>query len=183
MATTTITARRLLVLVAVLFLTTLPEGTAESPPFPAAAPSPSLGCTTYLVNTSDCLTYVEAGSNLTKPDKGCCPELAGLVESHPICLCLLLGHTDSIGIPIDLNKALKLPSVCDITTPPITLCSVAGYPIGAPKSSKGHISSDVMPPAAAHTASENDDNGTSRIAFSHVSFAFALGIAILTALF
>ena len=92
--------------------------------FIAAAPAPeSNGCLMALANMSECLTYVEDGSKLSKPDKGCCPELAGLVDSNPICLCEMLGKPDSIGIKIDLNKALKLPSVCGVTTPPVSTCS------------------------------------------------------------
>ncbi|KAG4917898.1 hypothetical protein JHK84_055223 [Glycine max] len=101
----------------------------------AAAPAPeSNGCLMALANMSDCLTYVEDGSKLSKPDKGCCPELAGLVDSNPICLCEMLGKPDSIGIKIDLNKALKLPSVCGVTTPPVSTCSAVGVPVSLPPS-------------------------------------------------
>lgn len=93
----------------------------------AGGPGPSAGldCMTYLLNMSDCLTYVEEGSNLTAPDKACCPELAGLVESQPICLCQLLGTNTSASLPVQINmqKALKLPSVCGVQTPPVSLCS------------------------------------------------------------
>ncbi|MED6163760.1 hypothetical protein PIB30_083144, partial [Stylosanthes scabra] len=102
---------------------------APLPPAPevaAAAPSPTTtdnACFTALLNMSDCLSYVQDGSNETKPDKACCPELAGLIDSNPICLCELLGKPDAVGIKIDLNKALKLPSVCRLTTPPVSTCS------------------------------------------------------------
>lgn len=89
----------------------------------APAPVPSDDCFSYLTNVSDCLTYVEAQSNLTKPDKGCCPEFAGLVDSHPICLCELLNNANSFGIQINVSKALMLPSVCGVTTPPLSACS------------------------------------------------------------
>jgi hypothetical protein len=99
-----------------------PSATGEAP---APAPSSLAGCTDILLNLSGCLTYVQEGSNLTKPDKDCCPALAGLVESHPICLCLLLepNVTQSYGFSIDSKKALKLPSVCGVQTPPVTACS------------------------------------------------------------
>ncbi|MBA0757719.1 hypothetical protein Gotri_020787, partial [Gossypium trilobum] len=42
-----------------------------------SAEAPTADCFTNLLNLSDCLTFVEAGSNLTKPVKACCPELAG----------------------------------------------------------------------------------------------------------
>lgn len=117
------------VAVAALFLALLaccPGVTAQSPaPETAGAPSPAAGggCFNALMNMSDCLTFVSDGSNQTKPDKGCCPELAGLYDSNPICLCELLGNPDSIGIKIDLNQALKLPSACGLDTPPVSTCS------------------------------------------------------------
>lgn len=87
------------------------------------APPPGPDCFTILLNLSDCLTYVQPGSNLTKPDKPCCPELSSLVDSSPFCLCKLLGDPESTGFNIDINRALKLPSVCAVSTPPVSLCS------------------------------------------------------------
>ncbi|XVE59750.1 hypothetical protein DITRI_Ditri05aG0072400 [Diplodiscus trichospermus] len=74
------------------------EQSAEAPPAP--------GCFSTLLNLSDRLTYVEAGSNLTKPDNACCRELAGLVESSPQCLCNLLdkNKTASHGLDIDMKR-------------------------------------------------------------------------------
>ncbi|KAB2606355.1 non-specific lipid transfer protein GPI-anchored 2-like [Pyrus ussuriensis x Pyrus communis] len=96
---------------------------------PASAPAPATtDCYTTLLGLSDCLTYVEEGSNLTKPDKPCCPELAGLVKDNPICLCYLLSNTsNSLGIQIDMNRALKLPTVCKVDTPPASTCADAFY--------------------------------------------------------
>ncbi|PIA48711.1 hypothetical protein AQUCO_01400939v1 [Aquilegia coerulea] len=106
--------------------------------FPAFAPAPSDDCFNSLLNMSDCLTFVEAESNLTTPDKGCCPSLAGLVESNPICLCQLLGsNANSFGVQIDVSKALQLPKACRVTTPPISLCSAVGVPVGVPTTSEG----------------------------------------------
>ena len=117
-STTTITITLLLALACCA--TSAPSPAPET----AAAPAPEVNtCFMALTNMSDCLTFVEDGSNLTKPDKGCCPELAGLMDSNPICLCELLGKPDTIGIKIDLNKAFKLPSICGVSTPPVSTCS------------------------------------------------------------
>ncbi|KAL9276892.1 hypothetical protein ACSQ67_025561 [Phaseolus vulgaris] len=129
---------------------------APSPaPETAAAPAPAMnGCLMALANMSDCLTFVEDGSNLTKPDKGCCPELAGLIDSNPICLCELLGKPDTIGIKIDLNKAIKLPSICGVSTPPVSTCSAVGVPVSLPPSiSDGSLSPSTAPGASG---SSND---------------------------
>ncbi|KAH6765987.1 hypothetical protein C2S52_016970 [Perilla frutescens var. hirtella] len=110
----------------------LPPATSAAPePYYGVAPSPELDCFPYLLNVSDCLTFVEGGSNLTKPEPGCCPELGKLVDTQPICLCQLLGNPAQVGITVDVKKALKLPSLCNVTTPPVSLCAAIGIPISA----------------------------------------------------
>ncbi|KAE8724876.1 Non-specific lipid transfer protein GPI-anchored 2 [Hibiscus syriacus] len=143
-----------------------PAGAVAFGPSPAAeAPTPD--CMTNLLNLSDCLSYVVAGSNLTKPDKPCCPELAGLVESSPQCLCYLLdkNKTASYGFNIDMDRALKLPKVCHVSTPPVSLCSVVnGGPTGAPTPSpKGSISPGFAQELAPGPSSGNT-KGASNIA-------------------
>ncbi|CAL1404583.1 unnamed protein product [Linum trigynum] len=103
------------------------------------APAPAVDCMTQLFNLSDCLSYVTTGSNLTKPDKPCCPELAGLVDSNPICLCTLLTlNASDYGFDIDRTRAFGLPSVCSVSTPPVSLCpGLGGSPMGAPSPSQG----------------------------------------------
>lgn len=143
MASTTTTFLLLLLLLISLFSTiltpfaeaqTMPPmaTTAESPSMsmsPAAGPATSGGmdCMTVLLNMSSCLTYVEQSSNLTKPDKECCPALAGLLDSNPICLCQLLGDPDKIGVQIDVNRALKLPNICKLDAPPVSTCAGITY--------------------------------------------------------
>ncbi|TKY46567.1 Non-specific lipid transfer protein GPI-anchored 2 [Spatholobus suberectus] len=159
--TTTIAATRV-VAIATLVLALACCATSAPTPAPeaAAAPAPgSSGCLMALTNMSDCLTYVEDGSKLTKPGKGCCPELAGLIDSNPICLCEMLAKPDSIGIKIDLNKALKLPSVCGVTTPPVSTCAAVGFPVSLPPSiSEGSISPSMAPGA---TSPSNSDAASS----------------------
>ncbi|KAL7174589.1 hypothetical protein ACSBR2_033770 [Camellia fascicularis] len=179
MTTTTIAKTTIIVATAALLLAMVAAQAPAAAPEPAAgapggettgagAPGPGGAmddCMSKLLNMSDCLTYVEAGSNLTKPDKGCCPELAGLVESDPICLCQLLGNTSAtIGIQIELNKALNLPTVCAVQTPPISLCSGAMSPSPAASGNSGNAAS-------------------SSIAASQQSILVGLAIAFLTTLF
>ncbi|KAL8531056.1 hypothetical protein ACS0TY_007898 [Phlomoides rotata] len=98
-----------------------PMSPSES--FPGAPSPGGVDCFSALIKLSDCLTYVEGGSNLTKPDPGCCPELSNMVNTEPVCLCQLLGNPGQAGIPIDVNRALRLPSVCNVQTPPVSLCA------------------------------------------------------------
>uniref|UniRef100_A0ACD5TA03 Uncharacterized protein n=1 Tax=Avena sativa TaxID=4498 RepID=A0ACD5TA03_AVESA len=98
----------------------------------AAAPAPAAGmdaaCLNALLNMSDCLPYVQAGSTTARPDAACCPELAGMVDSNPVCLCeLLSGAADSYGITVDYPRALALPGVCRVATPPVSTCEALGY--------------------------------------------------------
>ncbi|KAE8727653.1 Non-specific lipid transfer protein GPI-anchored 2 [Hibiscus syriacus] len=161
-----------------------PAGAVAFGPSPAEAPTPD--CMTNLLNLSDCLSYVTAGSNLTKPDKPCCPELAGLVESSPQCLCYLLdkNKTASYGFNIDMDRALKLPNVCHVSTPPVSLCSVInGDPTGAPTPSpKGSI-----PPGLAKElgpgSSSGNTKGASNIAIPGLASLLALPFASLPILF
>ncbi|KAF5751660.1 putative lipid binding protein [Tripterygium wilfordii] len=175
----------------ILLMTTL-YGVSVSAQEPAEAPfamgpsavAPSPDCTSALFNLSDCLTYVESGSNLTAPDKPCCPELAGLVDSNPICLCTLLGKNEIYGVKIDLNKALKLPSICKVETPPPSLCSLVGVPVGGPTASEAP-GSVASPPGgfAATPSTGRDGNGASSIAIPAQAFFIGLAIVLLPALF
>ncbi|KAK9081744.1 hypothetical protein Syun_031190 [Stephania yunnanensis] len=107
---------------------------------PVTAPAPAIpsdDCLDSLANNlGNCLTFVEKGSNLTKPETGCCSGLAKLVATNPTCLCRVLHNsTDSIGLEVDVKKAINLPKVCRVTTPSFTLCADIGYPVsGLPPS-------------------------------------------------
>ncbi|KAJ3703105.1 hypothetical protein LUZ61_006810 [Rhynchospora tenuis] len=117
-----------LITVSLTLLLTYVANAQTMPPSPES--SVTSECVTALFNLTDCLTYVETGSNATKPDKPCCPELAGLIESNPICLCeLLAGAAESYGISVDNERALALPKVCHVSTPPVSTCAVLGIPV------------------------------------------------------
>ncbi|XP_077248904.1 non-specific lipid transfer protein GPI-anchored 11-like [Tasmannia lanceolata] len=116
----------------------------------AQAPAPAPDCFSVLLNLSDCLTYVTPGSNETRPDKGCCPSLAGLVANSPFCLCQLLGNSSGLGFSVNLTRALGLPNVCRVSTPPLSLCSLLGVPISSPTLSPGPASG-ISPSASGMT--------------------------------
>ncbi|KAJ4834865.1 hypothetical protein Tsubulata_012971 [Turnera subulata] len=157
-----------------------PEGLPSFGPSAAASPGPSAAndCFTPLLNMSDCLTYVEEGSNLTSPDKNCCPELAGLLDGNPICLCQLLGGnvTQQYGLSIDFSKALKLPSVCKLSTPPVSLCSAVGYPVAAPASTESSIPPEGF--AASPTTGTSQDKGGASSLPRPANYAFFVGSAL-----
>ncbi|XP_071723292.1 non-specific lipid transfer protein GPI-anchored 12-like [Rutidosis leptorrhynchoides] len=147
---------------------------------PDAAEPPTDPCMTSLFNMSDCLSYVSNGSMDTKPDKNCCPELAGLVESNPVCLCKLLGNSAStLGFSIDVKRALKLPSACGVSTPPVSLCSAVGIdvpvPEGAPMANDGASSPDGLAAASPTTIGGPKSDG----GYKSTGFSLALVAALL----
>ncbi|XP_055834172.1 non-specific lipid transfer protein GPI-anchored 2-like [Solanum dulcamara] len=174
--------------------------TIESPsmsPATAAGPTTSGGmdCMTVLLNMSSCLTYVEQSSNLTKPDKECCPALAGLLDSNPICLCQLLGDPDKIGVQIDVNRALKLPNICKLDAPPVSSCAEIGIPVAAPTTSaevpagspgttNGEVS--ALSPggfASSPTTSSDKNNAASIMTFFKMQLVLSLGIIFFTTIY
>ncbi|KAI6685391.1 hypothetical protein NL676_031304 [Syzygium grande] len=165
------------VLAAVLLATVC----GSSAQMPAAAPGPAVDeCINNLANLTDCLSYVEEGSKLTAPKKPCCGELASLVDNYPICLCELLSKADSFGIKIDINRALKLPSVCNVATPPVSMCAAAGYPVGAPMASEGAPGS---PPPSTAASSPTPGNTGDRASRSALLLVTGVGAAILPVFF
>ncbi|KAL4034884.1 hypothetical protein IC575_003554 [Cucumis melo] len=145
---------------------------------PAPGPAGEVDCFTTLLNMSDCLSYVTAGSNDTKPNKQCCSELAGLVESSPKCLCELLSDPDKVGLTIDVDRAMKLPSQCRISTPPISLCSLLGFPVGSSPAPSPDLG--VQPPdAGGSSTTDTPGNGGNRASsINHLRLAFPLGLAL-----
>ncbi|PUZ54268.1 hypothetical protein GQ55_5G117300 [Panicum hallii var. hallii] len=165
---------------------------------PAAAPGPAPGisdeCLNAVLNMSDCLSYVTNGSTVRHPDKACCPELAGLLESHPICLCqLLAGGADSYGVSVDYKRALALPGICRLTAPPVSACAAFGVPIPAglvpaaapsPKSSSG-LSPSIGPEVPANTpagsAAKSTNHAPGRVTAGGLVALAALPLAVAAA--
>ncbi|XP_030445939.2 non-specific lipid transfer protein GPI-anchored 2-like [Syzygium oleosum] len=188
MAKTHAAAAAAAVLAAVLLLATVCGASAQMPaaaPGPAAALGPAADeCLNNLANLTECLSYVEEGSKLTAPEKPCCGELASLVDNYPICLCELLSKADSYGIKIDVNRALKLPSICHVTTPPVSTCAEAGYPVGAPMASEGPSGTTPgsLPPSTA-ASSPTPGNTGNRASRSALLLVAGVGAAILPVFF
>ncbi|KAL7084700.1 hypothetical protein ACP275_14G237700 [Erythranthe tilingii] len=134
-----------------------PAASAPTSPDAAAAPAPGPDCLTALFDLADCLSFVDEGSNLTKPDPLCCPAVEELVMTQPICLCELLSNSSQFGISIDTNKALTLPSLCGNETPSVSLCAVFGVPVAVP------VPSPSPNPSAATPPNNEDNAGTNNL--------------------
>ncbi|CAO1946365.1 unnamed protein product [Urochloa humidicola] len=163
---------------------------------PAAAPGPAPGisdeCLNAVLNMSDCLTYVTAGSTARHPDKPCCPELAGLLESHPLCLCqLLAGGAESYGVSVDYKRALALPGICRLTAPPVSACAAFGVPMpaglvptAAPSPMSG-LSPSISPEMPANTpggsAAKSSSHAPGRVTAGGLVALAALPLAVAAA--
>lgn len=114
-------------ILAILFLLTLSSGQTPPAPEPTAADGPSspANCLVSMLNVSDCFSYVQVGSNEIKPEPACCPELAGMVQSSPECVCNLLGGGASprFGVKLDKQRAEQLSTICGVKAPSPSLCS------------------------------------------------------------
>ncbi|XP_072993090.1 non-specific lipid transfer protein GPI-anchored 11-like [Typha latifolia] len=127
-----------------------------------AAPSPSMDCTSALLDLAGCLTFVEEGSKVAKPEGSCCSGLKKVVKEEVACLCEIFKGSQDFGVSLNLTKALTLPSACGVSTPPFSKCniSLAGVPGASPALSPsmegetGGISPITAPSPAKSTAVE-----------------------------
>ncbi|KAL0863376.1 hypothetical protein Bca101_042494 [Brassica carinata] len=142
-----------------LFLLFITLSSAQTPPAPepvaADGPSSPTNCLVSMLNVSDCLSYVRVGSTETKPEAACCPELAGMAQSSPECVCNLLGGGASprFGVKLDKQRAEELSSICGVKAPSPSLCSVLGFPIISPAGSEDSSS------AGSEGSDKNKKNG------------------------
>ncbi|KAL1225874.1 Non-specific lipid transfer protein GPI-anchored 12 [Cardamine amara subsp. amara] len=134
-----LTTNILAVFLLLLLLTLCSAQTPPAPePFAADGPSSPANCLVSMLNVSDCFSYVKVGSNETKPEAACCPELAGMVQTSPECVCNLLGGGASprFGVKLDKQRAEQLSTICGVKAPSPSLCSVMGFPIISPAGSE-----------------------------------------------
>lgn len=96
----------------------------------AAAPAPAAAaaadCSSALLNLADCLTFVEEGSKVVKPQGQCCPGLKKVLKGEVSCLCQAF-RTD-YGIKLNMTKALTLQAACGFKSPPFSKCSNSELP-------------------------------------------------------
>ncbi|PNT76937.1 hypothetical protein BRADI_1g55900v3 [Brachypodium distachyon] len=93
------------------------------------------GCSSVMMTLSPCLDFI--GSKSPEPGFSCCTTLAGVVQTDPRCLCMVLdGTATSFGIAINHTRALELPGNCKVQAPPTSQCTaVPAPPTTAPPSS------------------------------------------------
>ncbi|XVF01603.1 hypothetical protein REPUB_Repub04eG0102600 [Reevesia pubescens] len=101
----------------------------------AAAPSPSsssVDCSSLILNMADCLSFVSSGSQVSKPEGKCCSGLKTVLKTDAECLCEAFKSSASLGVTLNVTKAMTLPAVCKISAPSATNCAISMTPAGAP---------------------------------------------------
>ncbi|XP_022725467.1 non-specific lipid-transfer protein-like protein At5g64080 isoform X2 [Durio zibethinus] len=89
----------------------------------APAPSSSVDCSSLILNTADCLSFVSSGSQVSKPEGTCCSGLKTVLRADPECLCEAFKSSASLGVTLNVTKALTLPTVCKVSSPSATTCA------------------------------------------------------------
>ncbi|XVE49583.1 hypothetical protein DITRI_Ditri01bG0093300 [Diplodiscus trichospermus] len=92
----------------------------------AAAPTPSsssVDCSSLIMNMADCLSFVSSGSQVSKPEGSCCSGLKTVLKADPNCLCEAFKSSASLGVTLNVTKAMTLPAVCKVSAPSATNCA------------------------------------------------------------
>ncbi|XVF44733.1 hypothetical protein PTKIN_Ptkin02bG0147700 [Pterospermum kingtungense] len=112
-----------------LTLTILSVWAVDAAHHHATAPSPSssssVDCSSLILNMADCLSFVSSGSEVSKPEGSCCSGLKTVLKADADCLCEAFKSSASLGVTLNVTKALTLPSVCKVSAPSATNCAIS----------------------------------------------------------
>ncbi|XP_058085371.1 non-specific lipid transfer protein GPI-anchored 11-like [Magnolia sinica] len=154
---------------------------------PSSAPAPAPDCLSVLVEMADCLTYVQNGSTVSKPEGGCCSGFKSVLKKTPICLCEAFKNNNNLGIALNMTRAMMLPAACGVSTPPLSNCGAAGVPSAAPgpgpkPSPKNTLSPSASVPSGSVTPTTPGSNSESGAPSPSQSAAAAILTSIATIL-
>ncbi|GLT96686.1 hypothetical protein SLE2022_142920 [Rubroshorea leprosula] len=99
----------------------------------AVAPAPAVDCSSLVLNMADCLSYVSSGGTASKPEGTCCSGLKMVLNTDAECLCEAFKQSASLGVTLNVTKALSLPAACKINAPAASKCGLSLAPVGAPE--------------------------------------------------
>ncbi|XP_004485560.1 non-specific lipid transfer protein GPI-anchored 31 [Cicer arietinum] len=136
----------------------------------AITPSPSVDCSTIILNMADCLSFVTNDSTLAKPEGSCCSGLKTVLKTAPSCLCEAFKSSSQFGVVLNVTKALTLPSLCKVSAPSVSNCGLSETPAAAPGASLSPASSPKSAEAPGLATPVNEP----ALAPSHKSAASAL---------
>ncbi|XP_040377837.1 non-specific lipid transfer protein GPI-anchored 11-like [Oryza brachyantha] len=154
----------------------------------AGAPAPAADCTDALLSLAGCLSYVQEGSTVVRPDPTCCSGLKDVVKKEVACLCQAFQGSQNFGVTLNMTKALQLPAACKVKTPPFSKChlSVPGVTGGAPAPAPFFGGLSPSTPSASPAATGSDDSAAVRAPAPSTSAAAvgskgSAGLALLSA--
>ncbi|KAJ0987371.1 hypothetical protein J5N97_005727 [Dioscorea zingiberensis] len=150
----------------------LTVGMAVDGAVPVGAPA-AMDCSDAILNLADCLSFVQVGSSVEKPEGKCCSGLKKVVKEDVSCLCEAFKRGADFGVKINMTKALALPHSCGVRTPSISNCkiAVAGGPSSAPAPSP-------VAPFSETPASAPETHSSARMALQSPSMVLAMAIVL-----
>ncbi|XP_010484179.1 PREDICTED: non-specific lipid-transfer protein-like protein At5g64080 [Camelina sativa] len=146
----------------------------------AAAPAPSVDCSTIILNMADCLSFVTSGGTVTKPEGTCCSGLKTVLKTDAECLCEAFKSSASLGVTLNITKASTLPAACKLHAPSIANCGLSVAPTVAPGLAPGAAA--AAGPDSAGTLAPNPSPGNDGSSLIPISIA-TLFSAVLFVLF
>ncbi|GAV71838.1 LTP_2 domain-containing protein [Cephalotus follicularis] len=148
------------------------------------APSPPVDCTNLVLSMADCLTYVQNGSAVAKPEGSCCVGLKNVLMIEPECICEVFQNSATLGFVLNATKAETLPAVCKVSAISISDCGssvpadspgMAPIPIaGAPAVTVG---ANEGVPSSSGSGSPRGTSGSSSLTISLGSLVISLVVA------
>ncbi|KAK8698763.1 hypothetical protein V6N13_114870 [Hibiscus sabdariffa] len=133
---------------------------AVAAPSPSSSSTPTVDCSSLILNMADCLPYVSSGSQISKPEGTCCSGLKTVIKTNGECLCEAFKSSASLGLTLNLTRASTLPDACKIPASSFPKCALSLVPTaapgvqpsptaGAPTTGSGGASGTALTPAPA----------------------------------
>ncbi|KAL4304147.1 hypothetical protein GQ457_10G019510 [Hibiscus cannabinus] len=92
-------------------------------PSPSSSSTPTVDCSSLILNMADCLPYVSSGSQVSKPEGTCCSGLKTVIKTNGECLCEAFKSSASLGLTLNLTRASTLPDACKIPVSSFPKCA------------------------------------------------------------
>ncbi|XP_018836839.2 non-specific lipid-transfer protein-like protein At5g64080 [Juglans regia] len=143
------------------------------------APAPSVDCSSLILNMAECLSFVSEGSSATKPEGNCCAGLKTVIKVDADCLCEAFKSSASLGVVLNVTKAMSLPAACNVSGSAVSNCALSpaaaeSAPVAAPPGTA--IGGNEVPPASA-PAPSSGSSGSSVLTISVGSLLVGLVVA------
>lgn len=148
-------------------------------PAPSPGPAMAADCSQEVMNLIDCLSFVQDGGTvMTKPEGTCCSSLKDMLKKPGAgdCLCEQFKNSASLGISVNITKALSLPRACRLQTPSsVENCAAISNAPGSEPS----LAPRSRPSSSLNTPSGKSSSGKSVVAKLHFLILLPLVSSIL----